>query len=324
MKELKEVNMGSNMVTLKNNHVTSSILPKNTSELQQNITIAQNVIIDGAVYTNNLEITSGPADFLGAVFTNSELHIKNDSNGLIRFRKAVASANSVVALLVSDMVIFGSDINAPSIKLKRAFICGSVYGADVTLENCVVLGGAFATGTLEVNSCILGTFNAGSVRSGGENYLLYPTAFSTEPMTILPATKWWNLSLADLGALYKGEPPQKNTGKLLIDILNDTQRTVLSDDGGAQTLINSYSVASRVLVSDMIDYDKLKNHFLIIGAALGEQLLRGYSIPMNNGEEGPDLSVEKIAQFFFALLNGKIAVDEISGTVSFEELTKNG
>lgn len=31
--------MGLNMVVLKDNRVTSAILPKNTSELQQNITV---------------------------------------------------------------------------------------------------------------------------------------------------------------------------------------------------------------------------------------------------------------------------------------------
>lgn len=323
MKDLKEINMGQNMVTLKDNHVTSSILPKNTHELSQNITIAGDVIIDGAVYTNTLEISNGPAEFLGALFANSELHIKNDSKGLIHFHKAVASANSVVALLINDFAIFSSDINSPIIKLKNVFVAGSIYGTDITLENCVVLGGVFASKTLEVNSCILGTFNSSSVRAGGVNYLLYPTAFSVEPMTILPGTQWWNLSLADLGALFNGEKPQENTGKLLIDILNDTQRTVLTDNDGTQTLINSYSVASRVLVSDLIDYDKMKNHFLIVGAALGEQLLKSYAMPTSNGSEGGTLSIEKIARFFFDLLSGKIEISEISGKVSFDALSKN-
>ena len=50
---------------------------------------------------------------------------------------------------------------------------------------------------------------------------------------------------------------------------NDTQRTVLTDENGTQTLINSYSVASGVLVSDLVnmemdgkpDFDELKKNF---------------------------------------------------------------
>ena len=77
---------------------------------------------------------------------------------------------------------------------------------------------------------------------------------------------------------YKGEEEKLNTGKIKIDFENDTQRTVLTDDNGTQTLINSYSVASRVLVSDLIDMEKMENHFLIISASLGSQILKTYSL----------------------------------------------
>ena len=52
------------------------------------------------------------------------------------------------------------------------------------------------------------------------------------------------------------EEEKPNTGKIKIDFENYTQRTVLTDDNGTQSLINSYSVASRVLVSDLIDMEK--------------------------------------------------------------------
>ena len=42
MKELNDINLGTNMIVLKDNHVTSAILPKNSAELQQNITIDEN------------------------------------------------------------------------------------------------------------------------------------------------------------------------------------------------------------------------------------------------------------------------------------------
>src|SRR5574344_300148 len=305
MVELKEINMGSNTVMLKNNRVTSSILPKKTADLDQSITVDGEVIVEGAVYTNNLEINNGPAEFKGAVFANHELHIKNDCTHLVYFNKAVASTNSVVSLLVNGNCIYGADINAPSIKLKNCFVCGSIYGTEVQLENTVVLGGVFASKTLSLQNCIVGTFNAPEVNAGGVDYLLYPTAFSVEPMALLPGTEFWNLSLADLGSLYKGESEKPNTGKIRMDVQNDTQRTVLADEGGAKILVNSYSVASRVLVSDMVDFEKLENHFLIISASLGSQVLKEYSLTKADGEKGPALSVRNIAQFFFEVLGGR-------------------
>ena len=148
-------------------------------------------------------------------------------------------------------------------------------------------------------------------------------SFSVEPMSFLQGTEFWNLSLADLGSLFKGEEEKPNTGKIKIDFENDTQRTVLTDDNGTQSLINSYSVASRVLVSDLIDMEKMENHFLIISSSLGSQILKTYSLTKSNGEKGPELNVKDISSFLFDVLNGKIQIKEIDGKVSFDELKKN-
>lgn len=314
--------MGLNMVVLKDNRVTSAILPKNTSELQQNITVDENVIIEGAVYANNLEINNGPAEFKGAVFAAQEIHIKNDCADIVYFKKTAASSNSVVSLLMKGKCIYGSDINAPSVKLKNCFVCGSVYGSEISLENSIVLGGAFASKILNIQNSILGTFNAPEVNAGGINYLLYPTAFSVEPMSYLPCMEFWNLALADLGSLFKKEEEKPYTGKIKVDIQHDTQRTVLTDETGTQTLINSYSVAGRVLVSGMIDFEKFENHFLIISASLGSQILKQYSLTRTGGQKSEELSVHNICSFFFDILSGKIEIREISGEVKFEELKK--
>ena len=207
--------------------------------------------------------------------------------------------------------------------MKNCIVCGSIYATEIQLENCVVLGGVFSSKTLSISTSMIGTFNSPEVNASGINYLLYPTAFSVEPMSFLPGTEFWNLSLADLGSLYKGEEEKPNTGKIKIDFENDTQRTVLTDDNGTQTLINSYSVASRVLVSDLIDMEKMENHFLIISASLGSQILKTYSLTKSNGEKGPELNVKDISEFFFNVLTGKISVKEIDGKVKFDDLKKS-
>lgn len=320
MKELKEINLGTNVITLKDNAVKSSILPKNTAELEQTLRIDGNVMIDGAVYVNVLDILHGEAVFKSAVFANSELHIQNDCAEMIYFRKAVGSANSVVSLLSKGRCIYGADINSPSIRLKNCFVAGSLYGSEIFLENAVVLGGVFASKKLSIDSSLLGTFSTPSINASGINYLLYPTAFSVEPMTYLPGTQFFSLSLADLGALYKKEAPKANTGKIEINIKSDTQRTVLTDEAGTQTLVNSYSVANRVLVSDMMDFSKLENHFIILSASLGQQSLKQYSLTLENGQQGPELNIVKIANFFFDIMMGRIDVPNIESSVLFSEL----
>lgn len=323
MKDINDKDFGQNTITLRDNRVATSIIPCRNAELDRQVIVDSNVIVEGSVYAKFLEISNGPAEFRKAVFADKELHIKSDAKELIYFMKSVASANSIVALIMNGRAIYGGDVNAPTIKMKNCFVCGSIYGTEIQLENCVVLGGVFSSRSLSLNCCVCGTFNSPEVNASGVNYLLYPTAFSVEPISLLPNTEFWNLSLADLGSLYKGEQEKNNTGKIKIDLENDTQRTVLTDDNGTQSLINSYSVASRVLVSDLIDMEKMENHFLIISASLGSQILKTYSLTKSNGEKGPELSVKNIAQFFFDVLNGKIQIREIDGAVSFDDLNKS-
>lgn len=323
MTDINDKDFGQNTITLRDNRVATSIIPRTNAELDRQVIVDSNVLVEGSTYAKFLEISNGPAEFKKAVFADKELHIKSDADGLIYFVKSVASAQSVASLLDKGRAIYGGDVNAPTIKMRNCMVCGSIYGTDIQLENCVVLGGVFSSRSLTISSSMLGTFNSPEVNASGINYLLYPTAFSVEPMSFLPATEFWNLSLADLGSLFKGEDEKPNTGKIKIDFANDTQRTVLTDDNGTQTLINSYSVASRVLVSDLIDMEKMENHFLIISASLGSQILKTYSLTKANGEKGPELNVKDITEFFFNVLTGKVQVREIDGKVSFDDLKKN-
>lgn len=323
MKDINDKDFGQNTITLRDNRVATSIIPRSNAELDRQVIVDTNVLVEGSTYAKFLEISNGPAEFRKAVFADKELHIKSDAKDLIYFVKSVASSQSVSSLIANGRAIYGGDVNAPTVKMKNCMVCGSIYGTEVQLENCIVLGGVFSSRSLTLAGCMIGTFNSPEVNASGINYLLYPTAFSVEPMSFLPGTEFWNLSLADLGSLYKEEEEKANTGKIKIDFENDTQRTVLTDDNGTQTLINSYSVASRVLVSDLIDMEKMENHFLIISASLGSQILKTYSLTKSNGEKGPELNVKDIAEFLFNVLTGKIQVREIDGKVSFDELKKN-
>jgi hypothetical protein len=320
MNEMNEIRIGESVVGLKDNLVKTAILPKTSGELERDINIQGNVIVEGAVYARNLIIDSGPAEFLSAVYAHNELHVKNDAADTVIFRKAVASSDSVIALLLKGQCIFGADINAASVKLKNCLVAGSIFANEIQLENTVILGGCFASKNLSLHNSIAGTFNAPEVSAGGINYLLYPTAFSVEPMACLPGTEFYNITLADLGSLFKNESEKPNTGKIRLDIGADSQRTVLVDESDTKMLVHSYSAASRVLISDLLDMGNLENHFLIISASLGSQILKTYSLQKEDGSKSDDLTLTNIAVFFFKILNGIVQIRELNDTIPFAEL----
>lgn len=322
METLREIRFDSNDLFLKDNIIKTNVLPTSSKDLKRNIKIQSNTIFEGSVFGNTISIDDGEVEFKGAVFANKELHIMTSMSGRIKFNKAVASAESIVALVSSGRVDFGSDVNAQSVKLKNCYVGGSVFGTEIYLENCVVLGGVFATKNLTITNSIFGTFNAPSVEMSGVNYMLYPAAFSVEPLSFLPQTELYNISMAHLGALFKGEPESENTGKIQMDIEDDHQRTVLIGDEGSTTTVNSYSVSGRLLVADMIDFEKLENHFLIGAGALNSQILKVYSLTKSDGEKSEELTIENISDFFFKIISGAIQIQSMSGEISFSDLKK--
>ncbi|MGN0691180.1 MAG: hypothetical protein ACI4K7_02410 [Oscillospiraceae bacterium] len=323
MQELKEIRIGDNEIVLNNNLVKTSILPQSSKDLNRNVKIQGNTIVEGSTFGNNINIEDGNVTMQGAVYANKEIHIESNISGTVTFNKAVASAESIASLVSSGRVIFGSDINAPVVKLKNCYVGGSIFGTEVYLENCVVLGGVFASKSEVISNCIFGTFNAPSVELAGVDYILYPAAFSVEPLTYLPQTELYNLSLAHLGALFKGEKEDPNTGKIKMNLETDSQRTVLVDENGATTTVNSYSISGRVLVADVIDFEKLENHFLIGAGALNSQILKVYSLTKEDGSRSEELTIDNISEFFFKILSGVIGVQDVSGNISFSELKKS-
>ena len=76
-------------------------------------------------------------------------------------------------------------------------------------------------------------------------------------------TRLYNLSLADLGSLFKGTEQSKNSGKIKMSMKEDELKSVLRSED-TQIIIRSYTVIGKVLAADLLDLDKFKNHFLIL------------------------------------------------------------
>jgi len=319
LRELKELVFNENNILLKGNLVKGSILPEKAAELTRNITIQKDAVIEGAVYSYKLEIQQGNAELHGPVFTQLELIINSDVTGDIVFHKCVGSANSVVSRAINCNLSFYSDINAKKVTLYNAFVAGSIYADEVTLQNCVVIGGVFSTQSVDITNSVVGTFNSPIVKASDKIFLLLPSAFSIEKILANPGTKFFNLSLADLGSLFKAVPQSPNSGKIEMNIDADEIKTVLTNNETQKTL-RSYSIVGKVLAADLLDLNKFQNHFLLTSASLGAQLLNNYDLGTNSKGESVTLTIDKIRSFFFDILNGKIGIQEIDGKFSLSEI----
>lgn len=320
MKELKEIRFNESNIQLKENLVKGSILPEKAAELNRTVTIQGNTVIEGPVFAYKLEIQNGDLEIQGAVFTQLELYVNSEAKGNITFKKSVGSTNSIVSRAAKCKLIFQSDINSHSVTLYNAFVAGSIYADEIILENCVVIGGVFATQEIDLTNSIVGTFNAPSVRIAQTVSLLLPSAFSIEKILATADAKLYNLSLSDLGSLYKGLEQSQNSGRIEINLNNDEIKTTLANDDVQKTL-RSYTVIGKVLAADLLDTDKFQNHFLLTAASLGSQLLKTYDMGADKDGKPVPLSLEKIRDFFFEILNGKIEIQNIDGNFDISDIT---
>ncbi|MCB0536517.1 MAG: hypothetical protein KDE33_03220 [Bacteroidetes bacterium] len=320
MKELNEIRFNERNVQLKDNLVRGSILPEKVAELNRTITIQGNTVIEGPVFAYKLEIQEGDLEIQGAVFTQLELYVNSEAKGKVSFKKSVGSTNSIVSRASNCDIIFHSDINAKSVTLYNTFVAGSIYADEIVLENCVVIGGVFATQEIDLTNCIVGTFNSPSIRIAQNVNLLLPSAFSIEKILVTADAKMYNLSLADLGSMYKGFEQAQNSGKIEINIDTDEVKTTLTNEDVQKTL-RSYTVVGKVLAADLLDTDKFQNHFLLTAASLGSQLLKTYDMGTDKNGKPVALTIEKIRDFFFNILHGKIEIQNIDGKFNISQIT---
>lgn len=320
MKELKELRFNESNIQLKDNLVKGSILPEKVAELSRTITVQGNTVVEGPVFSHKLEIQNGDLEIQGAVFTQLELYVNSEAKGNVSFKKSVGSANSIVSRAPKLKLVFHADVNAKSVTLYNAFVAGSVYADEVVLENCIVVGGVFATQQIDLKNCIVGTFNSPSVRVDGVNYLLLPSAFSIEKILATADAKLFNLSLADLGSLYKGTRQAQNSGKIEMNFNTDEVKTTLTNDHIQKTL-RSYTVIGKVLAADLLDTDKFQNHFLLTAASLGSQLLKTYDMGVDNDGKPIALTFDRIRDFFFDILTGKTEIQSMNGKFDIADIT---
>ena len=77
----------------------------------------------------------------------------------------------------------------------------------------------------------------------------------------------------------------------------------------------------KVLAADLLDTDKFQNHFLLTAASLGTQLLKTYDLGVDSKGQLAELTLDKIRNFFFEILNGKIEIQHINGKFDISQIT---
>ena len=92
-------------------------------------------------------------------------------------------------------------------------------------------------------------------------------------------------------------------------------------DDSTRKILRSYTVIGKVLAADLLDTDKFQNHFLLTAASLGPQLLKTYDMGIGKDGNAVPLSTEKIRDFFFDILNGKIVVRDMDGKFDISQIT---
>ncbi len=321
MSHLKELHITDSNIRLDGNIVKGGILPNRISELTRTVDVLGETVVEGPLYAHRLTVGAAPFEVRGAVFTQRELYVNGDVEGNVTFCKAVGSASSVVSRSAKCELTFRSDINAKSITLCNAFVAGSLYADEVVLENCVIIGGVFATQSLSVKDCIVGTFISPYVELDGNVSLLLPSVFSIERINYTKTTFLYSLALADLGSLYRHQTENAESGRIKINIESDDLRTSLTD-GQQQRSLHSYSVIGKVLAADLVDTDRFQNHFLLTAAALGPQLLKTYDLGIDGDGSPALLTTERIRAFFFGLLHGKVKVKDLDGSFSIEQFAR--
>ena len=320
MKELKNVSFGQD-IGLEDSLVTTPVLPEIGNELDRNVSVLHDVVFEGPVYGNRISVTKGPAEFKKSVYASDEIYIPSGVTGDIDFHGAVVSKKSVFIWLVSAKARFSSDINAPEVKLKNCYVAGSIFAQTVELDNCVVLGGIFAKDVCIRNS-LFGTLNTTTCVMNGLNYMIYPTSFTEQAINYDSATELWNLSIADLGALFKGDEEAPTTGRIKVNLKATEQKIVLKNEDESTKNVYSYSVASQVVIFDLIKKGTFENHFLLEAAALDSQSLKMFNLAKSNGEKSADLNTKNLSEFFFKILDGQIAVKMADASYTFEEFMK--
>jgi hypothetical protein len=170
------------MFMLQDEVYNDSITPGTRAELWRKINLAGEVHVKGGIFGQSLDVQAGCAAIARAVFVNDYIKVSISHNARVWFQSVVSTGIAVISTNDSPGVRFGADVEARRVNASNCIFYGNIFCDESTLHNCVVLGGVFARGALDVNHCLLGSFDVGRLLQSGDCALLNSFGVSTEPM----------------------------------------------------------------------------------------------------------------------------------------------
>lgn len=154
----------------------SSMYPQNREEMLNEIFVdGRNSPFDikGGVYSSNLTII-GPGVIKGPVFASENLHMEIIRKGTLqRYLSGLTAYKTIVANIVEDInvedspvgtidgirfIIRGDVVATEKIMLKNALVIGSLSAPSIEIENCIILGVIFCTGSPGYFRTVCSTF----------------------------------------------------------------------------------------------------------------------------------------------------------------------
>jgi hypothetical protein len=207
-------------------------------------------------------------------------------------------------------------VYARKVILRHALVAANIFADEVDIEDCVVVGGVFATKRFASKDSLVGTFNSPEAMLSGRLILLLPACFTTEPLQVSGDLKIENLALADLASMYFGAPVKPRTGAIELDPRVDTIESELTDQQGNRMKVKTLTVAGRALLAGLSDLEGLGNQYLAAAVGLGPHLLKRFSL--EQGEVDP----EKVAGFFFDILHGKVQFKKMDASIPMDEIRR--
>ena len=163
-----------------------SILPEKVLDVGRfDVTMEAESTVMGSIMCRNLELKDTPFQIDGSVMALGSVKAKiGEDDGSVL--GPLVAANSILTDREKTSGTFRvvGDVSSMRVNLDGAFIYGNIFGSNVTLKNCVVLGSIHASQRLEMSRVVCFTFVASQVKIREEVYLLNYAATAVEELNL--------------------------------------------------------------------------------------------------------------------------------------------
>jgi hypothetical protein len=225
-------------------------VPTKHAELDRQVFVEAGATVEGAILGGRVVVTGPNTTVAGPVYARRSMSL-SPAGGRIELGGGAIARDGILAEAgegEAGWTTIVGDVHSDQVRLVRTFVFGAVFGRIVSLENCAVLGGAYASESLSLSSSLVSTFQCQRCEIGAGCYLLFLGATASDelvvrrPVTCLEFLGWdW---------LFDGAGAPTGGGVLLtqddaevLDALEDGQPTRIFVLGAARRIMATAHLA---------------------------------------------------------------------------------